>query len=130
MIERRRSRIQGWGVFATETIPKNKRIIDYAGEKISNKESLKREARYLDEGHIWCFKLTTRTAVDAAVGGNIARFINHACKPNCYVEIKDGVIWIRAAKTIRKGSELNYNYNTDGEATIKCRCRPDCPNYL
>ena len=108
MIERRKSRVQGWGVFATETIPKNKRIIDYAGEKISNRESLKREARYLDKGHIWCFKLTNRTAVDAGVGGNIARF----------------------ARTIRKGTELNYNYNTDGEATIKCRCRPDCPNFL
>jgi len=130
MIERRKSRVQGWGVFATETIPKNKRIVDYAGEKISNRESLKRESRYLDKGHIWCFKLTNRTAVDAGVGGNIARFINHACKPNCYVEIKNGVIWIRAARTIRKGTELKYNYNTDGEATIKCRCRPGCPNFL
>ncbi len=130
MIERRKSRIAGWGVFATETIPKNKRIIEYAGEKIPNKESLKRESRYLDKGHIWCFKLTSRTAVDANVGGNVSRFINHSCKPNCYVQIIDGVIWIRAAKTIRKGTELNYNYNTEGEASIKCRCRPGCPNFL
>ena len=117
-------------MFATETIPKNKRIIDYAGEKIPNKESLKREAKYLAKGHIWCFKLTSRTAVDAMVGGNNARFINHSCKPNCYVQIIDGVIWIRAAKTIRKGTELNYDYNTDGEAEIKCRCRPGCKNFL
>ena len=130
MIERRKSRVQGWGVFATKTIPKNKRIINYAGEKISNQESLKREAKYLDLGHIWCFKLTNRTAIDAGVGGNIARFINHACTPNCYVQITDGIIWIRAAKTIRKGTEINYNYNTDGEATIKCRCRPGCKNSL
>ncbi len=130
MIERRKSRIEGWGVFATETIPKNKRIIDYAGEKIPNKESLKREGKYLDKGHIWCFKLTSRTAVDANVGGNVSRFINHSCKPNCYVQIIDGVIWIRAAKTIGKGTELNYNYNTEGEASIKCRCRPGCPNFL
>ena len=40
MIERRKSGIQGWGVFATETIPKNKRIVHYAGEKISNKETV------------------------------------------------------------------------------------------
>ena len=130
MIERRTSRIEGWGVFATETIPKNKRIIDYAGEKIPNKESLTREGKYLDKGHIWWFKLTSRTAVDANVGGNVSRFINHSCKPNCYVQIIDGIIWIRAAKTIRKGTELNYNYNTEGEASIKCRCRPGCPNSL
>ncbi len=130
MIERRKSAIQGWGVFATESIPKNKRIVAYEGEKISNKESVKREIRYLKKGHIWCFKLTSRSAIDAAVGGNVARFINHSCKPNCYSQIIDGIIWIRAAKTLKKGDELTYNYNTDGEAEIKCRCSPDCKNYL
>ncbi|MGE0451161.1 MAG: SET domain-containing protein [Vicinamibacterales bacterium] len=130
MIERRKSGIQGWGVFATETIPKNKRIIHYAGERISNKESLKRERRYIKKGHIWCFKLTSRSVIDAGVGGNIARFINHACAPNCYIEIKDGVIWVRAAKTIRRGAELTYNYNTDGEGLIACRCRPGCKTLL
>src|SRR5207245_1752730 len=70
MIEKRRSKIQGWGVYATQTINKNTRIIDYAGEKISNQESLKREQRYIKHGHIWCFKLTNRTVIDAGVGGN------------------------------------------------------------
>ena len=130
MIERRSSRIHRWGVFATRTITKNTRVIDYAGEKISNQESLERERRYLKTGHIWCFKLTNRTAVDAAVGGNIARFINHSCRPNCYVDIKQGTIWIRAARTIEKGDELTYHYNTDGEGGIKCRCRPECDTLL
>ena len=130
MIEKRRSKIHRWGVFATRRIPKNTRIIDYAGEIIPNQESLKREIRYLEQGHIWCFKLTNRLAVDAAVGGNIARFINHACKPNCYIDIKDRVIWIRAARTIRRGEELTYHYNTDGECLIQCRCSKRCQNLL
>jgi SET domain-containing protein len=130
MIEKRRSRIQGWGVYATRPIPKNKRIIDYAGEKISSRESLRRERRYLKQGHIWCFALTRRTVIDAGVGGNIARFINHSCRPNCYVDIKDGVIWIRAARNIRKGEELTYHYNTNGEGMIPCRCRKDCQMLL
>jgi SET domain-containing protein len=131
MIEKRRSKIQGWGVYATQAISKNTRIIDYAGEKISNQESLRRERRYINNGrHIWCFKLTNRTAVDAAVGGNVARFINHSCRPNCYVDIKDGVIWIRAARNIRKGEELTYDYNTDGDGLIECRCRPRCQRLL
>jgi len=130
MIKRRRSTIHGWGVFATSAISKNTRIIDYAGEKISNQESLRRERRYIDEGHIWCFKLTNRTVIDAGVGGNVARYINHGCRPNCYIEIKDGVIWIRAARNIRKGEELSYHYNTDGDALIKCRCRPGCQSLL
>lgn len=130
MIERRRSRIHEWGVFATATIPKNTRTIDYAGEKISNQESLRREQRYMKRGDIWCFKLTSRTVIDAGVGGNIARYINHSCHPNCYVEIRDGMIWIRASRTIRKGEELTYHYNTDGEGLIMCRCRPGCQTLL
>jgi SET domain-containing protein len=130
MIEKRRSKIAGWGVFATETIPKNKRIIDYAGEKITHKESLEREAKYLEKGRIWCFTLNNRWVIDAAVGGNVARYINHACKPNCWVEVKDGRIWIRASRTIRKGEELSYNYNTTGDAMIPCKCTLGCPHKI
>ena len=130
MLRRRRSKIHGWGVFTTKPIPKNTRIIDYAGEKISNQESLRRERRYIQQGHIWCFKLTTRTVRDAGVGGNVARYINHACRPNCYIEIAGETIWIRASRRIRRGEELTYNYNTDGEGLIKCRCRPGCQVLL
>jgi uncharacterized protein len=130
MIEKRRSKIAGWGVFATKPITKNTRIIDYAGEKISNQESLKRERRYIRRGHIWCFKLTNRTVRDAGVGGNIARFINHSCRPNSYVHIVGDTIWIRAARPIRRGEEITYHYNTDGEGLIKCRCRPGCQALL
>jgi SET domain-containing protein len=130
MIEKRRSRIHGAGVYATAVIPKNKRIIDYAGEKISNQQSLGRERRYIQKGHIWCFKLTNRTVIDAGVGGNLARFINHSCRPNCYVDIKDSIIWIRAARTIRRGEELTYDYHTDGDGLIRCRCRPGCQRLL
>jgi SET domain-containing protein len=91
---------------------------------------LKRERRYIKHGHIWCFTLTRRTVVDAAVGGNDARFINHSCRPNCYVDIRDGVIWIRASRTIRKGEELTYDYHTDGEGLIPCRCRKGCQRLL
>jgi SET domain-containing protein len=125
-IERRRSRVHGWGVFACERIPKNKRIVHYAGEKISHSASLAREARYLERGQIWCFKLNDRWVIDGAVRGNLARFINHSCRPNCYAHVVDGTIWIRAARTIGAGEELTYNYHTDGDATIPCRCRPEC----
>ena len=131
MIKRRRSKILSWGVFATAPIRKNTRIVDYAGEKISNQESLRRERRYINNGrHIWCFKLTARTVIDAGVGGNIARFVNHSCRPNCYIDIKQGVIWIRAARAIRRGEELTYDYNTDGDALIECQCRRGCQRLL
>ena len=65
-----------------------------------------------------------------AVGVNVARFVNHSCTSNCYAQIVDGVIWIRAAKTIEAGDELTYNYQTEGEKSIQCRCRPGCRTRL
>lgn len=130
MIEKRRSSIQGWGVFATRPISKNTRIVHYAGERITNQESLRREARYLKTGRIWCFKLNRLYVRDAAVGGNIARYVNHSCTPNCYTQVIGDIIWIRAARTIRKGEEITYDYSTDGVGSIRCRCRPGCSMML
>jgi len=131
-IERKKSRLHGFGVFALETINKNKRIIDYAGELISNKESEAREDRYLEKGCIWVFRVNRNWSRDAAIGGNVARFINHSCRPNCWIEVdgKTRTIWVRAAKQIRKGQELTYDYNTEGDKVIPCQCRPGCKTKL
>jgi SET domain-containing protein len=130
-IVRRRSGVHGFGVFAGEPIPKNTRIIDYAGELIRNGEECDaREERYLQEGCIWVFRVNRSWSRDANVGGNIARFINHSCTPNCWFEVVDKTIWIRAARPIRRGEELTYDYSIIGERTIPCRCRPGCPSLI
>jgi SET domain-containing protein len=129
-IARRRSKVHGWGVFALEPIHKNRRIVDYAGELITARESLKRETRYIKRGQIWCFAVNRRSVRDANVGGNIARFINHACRSNCYTQVVGNTIWIRAARNIARGEELTYDYCTDGEQVIECRCRPGCTRRL
>jgi SET domain-containing protein len=117
-------------VFAAERIAKNTRIVDYAGELILNRKSAAREARYLKQGCIWVFRVNRRWSRDAAVGGNIARLINHSCTPNCWWEVVGTTIWIRAARTIEPGEELTYDYATIGDKTIRCRCRPGCRTRL
>lgn len=130
-IVRRRSAVHGHGVFAAETIAKNTRIIDYAGELLRNDEECEaREERYLQQGCIWVFRVNRNWSRDAAVGGNIARFINHSCTPNCWFEVVDKTIWIRASRTIQRGEELTYDYSIIGERTIRCCCRPGCPNLI
>ena len=129
-IVRRRSRLHGWGVFALETIPKNKRIADYSGEKITVRESRTREAAHRERGHIWLFAINNRWVRDAEVGGSIARYINHDCEPNCYSRVVGDTIWICAAQTIRPGEELSYRYYTGGTAGIACQCRPGCTTKL
>ena len=126
----RRSKVHGYGVFAGERITKNTRIVDYAGELIRNTKSAPREARYLEQGCIWVFRVNRRWSRDAAVGGNIARLINHSCRPNCWWEVVGTTIWIRASRTIEPGEELTYDYATVGDKTIQCCCRPGCRTKL
>lgn len=117
-------------MFTLEPINKNTRIATYEGELIDHKESLERETKYLKRGEIWCFTVNRRWVRDAMVGGNVARFINHACQPNCYSQIAGNDIWIRAGKNIEAGEELTYDYYTDGERIIQCHCRPGCKRWL
>jgi uncharacterized protein len=127
---RRRSGISGWGVYAAQAIEEDTRIVEYKGALVSQAEAWRRELRYLPRQRIWIFTINERWARDAAVGGNIARYINHACHPNCYIDIVGHTIWILASRRISTGEELTYDYNTDGVAGIPCRCRPRCRRML
>jgi SET domain-containing protein len=129
-VVRRRSAISGWGVYAAQPIDANARIVEYKGELVAQAEAWRREQRYLPRQRIWIFTINTRWARDAAFGGNVARYVNHACRPNCYVEISGHHIWIRASRPIRQGEELTYDYNTDGVAGIPCRCRRGCRRII
>ena len=127
---RRSSGISGWGVYAAQAIDEDARIVEYKGALISQAEGWRREQRYLPRKRIWIFNIDERWARDAAFGGNLARYVNHACRPNCYTDIVGRTIWILAARPIRKGEELTYDYNTEGVAGIQCLCRPRCRRIL
>ncbi len=105
------SKIHGRGVFAAAAIPKGTRIVEYKGKRISYKLACK---LYPDvEGkptHTFLFEIDDDTVIDAAQGGNAARWINHSCEPNCEAVDEDGRIYIEAIRSIRAGEELGYNY--------------------
>ena len=134
MFELRKSDIQGRGAFATRRIRKGTRIIEYIGEKITSEEG---DERYDDSAmgrhHTFLFSLDNGHVIDAAVGGNDARFINHSCDPNCEAIIEKGHIYIDALRTIQPGEELAYDYayersddhTEEDEALYKCRCGAD-----
>ncbi len=118
-------------MFAAEPIRKNTRIIDYAGELVRNGEACEaREEKYMGEGCVWVFRVNRAWSRDANVDGNVARFINHSCTQNCWFEIVEKTIWIRAGRNIGRGEELTYDYRVIGERTTPCRCRPGCPNLI
>jgi SET domain-containing protein len=127
----RRSGIQGRGGFATRRIRKGERIIEYTGERISWKEA---DRRYDDEAmsrhHTFLFSVSGRRTIDAAVGGNDARFLNHSCDPNCEAVEDGGRIYIEALRAIEPGEELTYDYayardaetSEDEERRYACAC--------
>lgn len=136
LYEVRRSRIQGRGLFALRRIRRGTRIVEYTGERITYAEG---DRRYDDDKmqrhHTFLFILDGRTLVDAAVGGNEARLINHSCDPNCETVIQDKEIWVEALRTIHPGEELSYDYKYErlpgytkkDEVFYACRCgAPNC----
>jgi hypothetical protein len=116
--EVRRSRIHGRGVYATRLIRKGTRIVEYLGERISHEVA---DARYdqkaEDDGHTFLFVVDDEICIDAGVGGNAARFINHSCAANCETIIEDRRVFIEAIRTIRPGEELGYDYQLTWEST-------------
>jgi SET domain-containing protein len=108
----RRSGIQGMGVFATRRIPKGTRLIEYTGERLTDAES---DARYPEDDesgnhHTFLFSIGDDIVIDAAVGGNDARWINHSCDPNCDAVIEDERLWIETIRDVKPGEELAYDY--------------------
>jgi uncharacterized protein len=105
VIEVRDSPLHGKGVFALRRIAKRTRVIEYLGERVSHRE-------------------------DAGVDGNEARFVNHACEPNCESVIEERRVFIDALRTIEPGEELNYDYQIQRAADdppevgeiFGCRC--------
>ena len=108
----RRSDIHGRGVYAREWIPEGTRIVEYRGERITFTEA---EERYPEDPdvpyHTFLFAVDDTIVVDAAFGGNIARWINHSCEPNCEVVIENERLYIEALRDIAPGEELAYDYN-------------------
>ena len=131
LIEVRASPLHGLGVFAAQRIRRGTRIIEYLGERVSHAEADRRyEHKDAEDAHTFLFIVDARTVIDAGVGGNEARFVNHACEPNCESVIEARRVFIEAVRSIEPGEELTYDYQIqrevddppDVDAIFACRC--------
>jgi hypothetical protein len=128
----RRSPTHGRGAFATRTIRKGARVIEYRGARSSWDVACRRPpSDPTDPYHTLVFELADGTVIDAGVRGNAARWINHGCQPNCEaIEYDDGRVFIHAKRTIRAGEELTYDYRLSfvgpisrrALVALRCRC--------
>lgn len=126
----RRSRIQGQGAFAIRPIKKGTRVVEYAGELISNEEA---DRRYDDDAmsrhHTFLFAIDAKTSIDGASKGNEAAYINHSCDPNCEAVADGRRIFIDAIKDIALGEELTYDYRYARQGTSDREARRQYPCF-
>ena len=109
--EVRQSPVHGKGVFALRDIGAGDRIIEYRGERISWDEATRRaQEKGGPVNHTFYFSLHDGRVIDGGRRGNEARWINHACSPNCEAYEDEGRVYIHALRAIAAGEELNYNY--------------------
>jgi SET domain-containing protein len=109
----------GCGLFATKEIPKGVCLIEYFGRVLSEEEQYTSRSKYL-------FEINSKITIDGRARENIARYINHSCKPNAEVEIKKGKVFIFSIRKIKAGEEISYDYGKEYFDThIRkggCRC--------
>jgi [histone H3]-lysine36 N-trimethyltransferase len=130
---------KGYGLRADTDLERNDFIFEYIGEVITEPSFRRRMRQYDEEGikHFYFMSLNKGEFVDATKKGNLGRFCNHSCNPNCYVDkwvvgtkLRMGIF---AERSIKAGEELVFNYNVDryGADPQPCYCgEPNCTGYI
>lgn len=110
----------GIGLFTFSPIVRGKCVIEYKGRLLSEAEELTSNSLYL-------FEVTKKKTIDGRARSNLARYINHSCRPNCEVLIYKGRVYIMARRAIRPGEELTYDYGHEyfDEHITKRYCKCD-----
>lgn len=130
---------KGYGLRAESDLHANDFIFEYIGEVINEAHFRRRMIQYDEEGikHFYFMSLSKGEFVDATKKGNLGRFCNHSCSPNCYVDkwvVGDKLrMGIFAERNIQAGEELVFNYNVDryGADPQPCYCgEPNCTGYI
>ena len=137
-VEVRRSAIHNWGLFTTRPVPKDGMVVEYMGVAIRSVMADLREKEYENGtakgqgGDCYMFRLDDDVVLDATTRGNVARYMNHCCSPNCYSRVieVDGSkhIVIFAMRDLEESEEITYDYKFAVEREkIACYCgSPKC----
>jgi SET domain-containing protein len=99
--------VTGLGMFALERIPAGTRIVEYVGPLVSNEEVERRKTgKYF-------FGVNSKWSIDGTPRSNVARYINHSCRPNAEAIISGRRVWIWSKRSIKAGEEIAYNYGPE-----------------
>ncbi|KAH7002005.1 hypothetical protein EDB80DRAFT_685190 [Ilyonectria destructans] len=130
---------KGFGLRTDSDLQANDFVFEYIGEVINEPTFRRRMLQYDDEGikHFYFMSLNKSEFVDATKKGNLGRFCNHSCNPNCYVDkwvVGDKLrMGIFTSRKVQAGEELVFNYNVDryGADPQPCYCgEPNCVGFI
>ncbi|KAL9084370.1 MAG: hypothetical protein Q9159_005278, partial [Coniocarpon cinnabarinum] len=130
---------KGYGLRTNADLFPHDFIFEYIGEVIGEQQFQRRRQQYDRENikHFYFMSLSKGEFVDATKKGNLGRFCNHSCNPNCYVDkwvVGDRLrMGIFAERKVEAGEELTFNYNVDryGADPQPCYCdEPNCTGYI
>jgi SET domain-containing protein len=117
----------GLGLFATTLIPAGKRIIEYTGKLVTNEEVARRKTgKYF-------FGVDEKYSIDGTPRTNVARYINHSCRPNAQAFVAGRRVWVWSKRAIKPGEEITYDYGREyfddhikpvGCKCVKCSAKP------
>jgi SET domain-containing protein len=121
----RSSSIHAAGCYTTTSIPKNRRVAEYTGPRLSKDQA---DEAYEDSPITYLFGLGKG---DIVIDGHCASmFINHSCDGNCETSEIGGRVYIKSIRAIAAGEEITYDYclydGGDDEAICNCgskKCR-------
>lgn len=109
----------GLGLFTLKTIPYNKRVVEYVGPILTNEEVEQRSGKYF-------FELDEKRSIDGSSRQNIARYINHSCRPNARGYTTGNRIWIWSLREIKAGEQITIDYGksyfNDHIKPVGCKC--------
>jgi SET domain-containing protein len=118
----------GLGLFATMRIEKGMAIVEYKGRRLSTREARELEQR---AGHKYMFEINSRWSIDGSSRRNLARYVNHACRPNAEFELMRGKLILYAREALASADQITCDYGSDYFdlfiAPIGCRCATCTP---
>ncbi len=138
-VEVRHSSIHGTGLFATDYIEQDERILEYVGYHLDEEELWQQfHDTYGDDYkpgdlHVWAFEVRDGLYIDGDHPDNIAKYANHSCDENCYAIQEEDQIWIAATRPILQDEEITFDYRFPLRDFLyhPCRCGSDnCCGYI
>jgi uncharacterized protein len=119
LVYKAKSALHGNGLFAQVPIKKGQKIIQYIGKPVSSEESVRitdrryKSAEAKNRAYAFIYQISKDYCIDGNVPGNLAKYINHSCDPNCESYTYRREVWIRSLRAIRPGEELTFDYGFD-----------------